>query len=256
MENPEPKSESIGTSHKVLAWLVHLYTASGILWGVLTLHAIIEKRLGDVYFWMLTAVVVDATDGFLARKFRVKEVLPSVDGTLLDNIVDYLNWSFIPAVFLWLSGWLVGPSWLWCSLLLVCSAFAFVHSDAKVVDEGFFRGFPSYWNIGAFFVDLTYLELGPSQSGVGGVIVTSAVVILSLLSVVPVYFVYPTRAIRWRPFFVGGSALWTVHCAVMIGFYPHVPSWLYWSSLVYPTAYLLTSFAWTPGVHRRVRERM
>ena len=174
------------------AWAVHIYTASGVLWALLTLSAIFDQRTSDVYLWMFIAVIVDATDGYLARKFRVKEVLPHIDGALLDNVVDYLNWSFIPAVFLWFSGWLTAPGILWAGCILICSAFAFVHTDAKVVEQGYFRGFPSYWNIYAFLCDVTIRTFDSSDTSQVSLVVTSILVFFCVLSVLPVYFVYPT----------------------------------------------------------------
>ena len=239
-------------SEKAAAWAVHIFTASGVLWGLLALSAIFDGRTIDAYLWMFIAVMVDAVDGFLARKFRVKAVVPQIDGALLDNVVDYLNWSFIPAIFLWRSGWLLEPGIFWAGCILMCSAFAFVHTDAKVIAHGYFRGFPSYWNIFAFLCDVTIRSLGSAMPDHISLVVTSLLVLFCILSVLPVYFVYPTRVVRWKPFFTWGSGIWTVQCGVMVLMYPDIPQWLFFSSLIFPSIYLLLGVLWTPRVHREI----
>ena len=82
---------------------------------------------------MIVAAFVDSTDGPLARAVNVKRRVPEVDGALLDNIVDYLTWTFVPVILLWQSDWLTEPAWLWCSMALLGSAFAF----GRLLSEGF-----------------------------------------------------------------------------------------------------------------------
>ncbi|MBV70820.1 MAG: hypothetical protein CMH52_05670 [Myxococcales bacterium] len=237
------------------AWAVHLFTASGVIWAFLSLDAIISGRISDAYLWMLIAVIVDATDGVLARACRVKDVLPHIDGALLDNIVDYLNWTFIPVVFFFYSGWLMEPKWLFSACILLSSAFAFVHSGAKSVELGFFRGFPSYWNIGVFFTDISLRQFDVVVGPSGSPIITSIVILFCLLSVLPIYFIYPSRAVRWANFFKIGSLIWTIQIGLLVVYFPTIPSWLYLSSLIFPAAYLCISFAWTPSVIRQLKSR-
>ena len=85
---------------KALAWVAHLFTATGAIWGLLAILAITDSRWIEAFIWMGLAVFVDAFDGIAARRVRVKEVLPGFDGALLDNILDYLNYVFVPAYFL------------------------------------------------------------------------------------------------------------------------------------------------------------
>ena len=103
----EPLSPPEPASYATIAraYAVHLYTATGLLWGLLTAAAIGQEQYRSAFLWMTLAVVVDATDGFLAQRCRVKEVLPHVDGRKIDDIVDYLNYTFLPVL---LSGGPVG----------------------------------------------------------------------------------------------------------------------------------------------------
>src|SRR5215831_3608250 len=86
--------------HKAAAWAVHAYTASGAVAGFLVLQAAFDKQARAAFFWMLVAVLIDATDGTLARAVRIKQVLPWFDGAKLDDIVDYFTFVIAPVVFL------------------------------------------------------------------------------------------------------------------------------------------------------------
>src|SRR4030095_5290852 len=86
---------------KVAAWATHLFTASGAIWGLLAILAITNEQWVLAFAWMGVSVFVDSFDGVLARRVRVKSVLPNFDGALLDNMIDFLNYVFVPAYFLY-----------------------------------------------------------------------------------------------------------------------------------------------------------
>jgi phosphatidylcholine synthase len=134
------------------------------------------------------------------------------------------------------AGWLPQPSWLWVSIPLVASVFAFVHTGAKEELNGFFRGFPSYWNVFAFYTAIWLAGLGQ------GVVLAFALA-LSVLSVLPIRFVYPNRAPRWRVLFVGGGVIWLLVIAAILCYYPKssIPAGLLWLSAVYPAFYVAAS---------------
>src|SRR5574340_1545011 len=128
-----------------LAWTAHLYTASGAVAGLLAALAIVEDRYRGAFAWMAVSVLIDASDGWWARFVRVREVTPTFDGTLLDNIVDFVTYVFVPALFVvWAR--LVPPPWgiPVGAVMLLASGVGFCRSDAKSSDH-FFTGFPSYW---------------------------------------------------------------------------------------------------------------
>ena len=220
---------------KCLAYSVHLYTASGAVVGLLIAASIMAADYRAAFLWMLVAVTIDMTDGALARHFRVKEVVPDIDGRTLDDLVDYLNYTFLPVWLMWRAEWLPEPRWLWCGMIVVSSLFGFAHGGAKEETRGFFRGFPSYWNIFAFYVDIAFRHFG---SGV----VLGLVVFLSLLTVLPVRFVYPNRPPCWRGFFLGGALAWMVLVLYMLLRPPVDPlDWAVWVSFVYPVLYVILS---------------
>jgi phosphatidylcholine synthase len=183
---------------------------------------------------MTIAIFVDSTDGALARLVRINDSAPRIDGRRLDDIVDYLNYTVMPLIMVWHAGWLPSPAWLWTAFPLIASLMAFCNTGAKEDDEGFFVGFPSYWNVFAFYTALCFRHGGP-------VVVLAIMLVLSLLSVVPVRFVYPTKAPRWRSVFVVGALAWMVICLSILMVYPDVPWWLVITSLVYPTGYVVLS---------------
>lgn len=230
---------------KAAAWFVHLYTASGIIVALFALEAIYLRDYGTAYIWFAVAVWIDGSDGPMARRFRVKEVLPSINGGLLDNIVDYITWSFLPIVLLWRSGWLPEPVDLWCIIALLASLYAFVHNSAKITTEAMFRGFPSYWNFFVVSVDLVLRHYGPWA-------VAIATLALSVLSVLPIYFLYPNRlkGKEWWFHFVTGLSWFCVFVATVV-LYPDMPRWMVWASFSYPIIYFVHSLMKNKGMHQK-----
>ena len=232
-------------STRILCWLVHLYTASGVVVAMMTLNAGLQGDYPRTFLLMVLAVLIDATDGPLARRFNVKENVPQIDGRKLDDIADYANYTFVPLVLLPHAGWLPEPGWLWAGIALVASLFTFAHCGAKENDAGFFRGFPSYWNIVFFYVAVVIRH-------VGGGVVLAVIMGLSVLSVLPVRFVYPNRAPRWKPAFVYGGYLWMVTLFGLIWQYPNCDGTLLGLSLVYPACYVVASW-YLAAANRRLK---
>jgi phosphatidylcholine synthase len=221
------------TRDQIICWFIHLYTALGSVVALLTLHAGINENYRLAFAWMIVAVLIDATDGPLARRYDIRAVVPQIDGSKLDDISDYANYTLVPIVLLSRADWLPEPKLLWAGIPLVASLFTFAHTRAK--EKGFFRGFPSYWNIVVFYVAVLLHRFG---SGV----VLATILGLSVLSVMPVKFVYPNRAPRFYAFFIWGGLVWLVMLCGLIWQYPYVSNWLVGISLVYPVAYVVLSF--------------
>jgi len=170
--------------YKMLAASVHLFTAVGSVIGLLGLAACSRGDWRTVFILMILTVLIDSADGSLARKFQVKELLPQIDGALMDNLVDFVNYSLLPAFVLLQSSLLPGQfRLLGASLVLLSSCYQFSQTNAKT-DDHFFRGFPSYWNLLVIYLAL----LGTHST-------TSllAVAVCTILTFVPIYYVYPSR---------------------------------------------------------------
>ena len=182
-------------------YLVHLYTTSTLLFGILAVQWILEGRYQLALLGMAITVLIDATDGALARKYRVAQTVPNIDGALLDNIVDFVSYVFLPVLFLLHTGLLLQPAWAFATLLAFSSAYGFSRTSAKQSDEGFFVGFPSYWNVVVFYAYL--MDLSPA--------LTSALVVgLSLLVFTDVRFLYVTRLRRGRLLHLALGGAWGV----------------------------------------------
>lgn len=213
---------------------VHVYTATGAVLALLIVLAAIEGEVARALWLGLAALVIDGTDGMLARRFRVKERIPLFDGATLDNIVDYLTYVFAPVVLLLQGGYLPAGSTgtLVAAIPLVASAYQFCRVDAKAepgTEDHFFRGFPSYWNVVAFYA--IALDLGPGT-------VSAIVVICALLVPVPIGYLYPSRTRDFRPLTLALSAVWLLAYAVIVAQLPDPhPFWLA-LSLVYIAYYL------------------
>ena len=218
---------------RVAAWGVHLLTASGAVVGVWCLAAIHEGHYRRAFAGMMLAVLIDAVDGPLARVAKVKEVLPMFDGSKLDDLVDYLNYVVVPVVFMHSAHLLPLGGSLWILMLpLVASAYRFCHTSAKTPDH-FFTGFPSYWNILAF-----YLYAGRTPLWFN----SAFIVFASIMVLVPIRYVYPGRTQSLRPVTIGLGILWGVVLVVILWQLPDPsPSLVAWS-LLYPAYYTTLSF--------------
>lgn len=217
----------------MLAWIAHLYTASGALFAFLAALAVIEFDYRAAFFWLGVQMIVDATDGVLARALRVSERLPWFNGAKLDDIVDYLCYVFVPALIVW-RAILVPDAWTMSVVgaMLLSSAYGFNRADAKSPDH-FFTGFPSYWNIGVFYMLVLRL---PDR--VNGVILLA----LAVMVFVPIRYVYPSRTPVLRRLTNVLGAIWGVLIGVMLWQYPAVSPPVLWASLVFPVYYFGLSF--------------
>ena len=199
---------------------------------MLALLIVIAAMDGAVHraLWLsLAALVIDGTDGMLARKLRVSETIPGFDGARLDDIVDYLTYAFAPMVLLWTGDFLpdgpAGP--VLAALPLLASNYQFCRTDAKTADH-FFLGFPSYWNVVAFYA--VVLGLGPTTTGV-------ILAVCSLLVFIPIRYLYPSRTKAFRSLNLLFTAVWLAMYAVLLVQSPDPRAWAVVLSLAYLVYY-------------------
>ena len=220
----------------LLAWGTHLFTASGAIWCLLAIKASIEDRWTEAFAWLVLAVFVDSVDGALARWMGVKDVLPKFDGTLLDNLIDYVSYVIVPAFFLDRAPLLPAPfSFPAASGIALASAYQFCQTGAKTPDH-YFKGFPSYWNVTVLY--LLALKFDP---WINLVIIAT----LTVLIFVPIKYLYPSRTPRFRKLTVTLTSLWGVMALVIIWQLPDPEPWLTWSSLAYVVYYFAMSLVLT-----------
>ena len=215
------------------AWLVHLYTALGAVVAVAAILLIDRDQFQEAFWLMALAVVIDATDGTLARAARVKDLIPWFDGDRLEDIVDYANYVIVPCLFLLRANLLPRDDSIWLAALpLLASLYGFCQKEAKTSDN-FFLGFPSYWNIVAF-----YLYVLQSPAWVNGFVI----IILSILVFVPIRYVYPSRSPMYRSWTNTFGVLWAISVLSMIYLVPEPPRALVFASLAFPAYYTALSF--------------
>ena len=225
----------------MIAWLAHLYTASGAVLAFLAARAVIDHDYRTAFFWLGVQIFVDATDGLLARALRVHERLPSFNGAKLDDIVDYLSYVFVPALFVWRAG-LVPDAWTLAVAggMLLSSAYGFNSAGAKTADH-FFTGFPSYWNIVVFYLLIARL---PATAN------AAILLVLAFFVFVPIRYLYPSRTpvLVWPTNIL--AAIWGVLMLLILWRYPAVSRPLFLASLVFPLYYVVVSLV----LHLRRRE--
>lgn len=224
---------TVGKRSLVPALLVHCYTAVGVVLALYMVQWSYDGRVRDVLWLFLVAMVIDGTDGFLARRFKVKVVTPWFDGALLDNIVDFITYAFAPMLLLWANGYLPGGrlGGAIAAIPVLASCYQFCRSDAKT-DDHFFMGFPSYWNILAFYA--VVFSLSPTT-------VTVLTLVLAVLVFVPVKYIYPSRtAFLWTAN-MSLATLWLGLYGVITADLPDPSALLVWLSLAYVAYYLALS---------------
>ena len=227
----------------VLPWLAHVYTALGAGTALAATLAVVDGDFRTAFLWLIAAVVIDATDGTLARALRVKERLPSFDGAALDNLVDYLTYVFVPVLLMLRAGLLpAGPAGSAVGVaVLLASAYGFNRGDAKVVTtDHFFTGWPSYWNILALYLYLW--RLSPAANA-------GILLVLAILVLVPIRYVYPSRTVTLRvPTLILG-AVWGILVLVVVWRLPATDGPWFALSHVSPIYYYALSL-WLHGRDR------
>jgi phosphatidylcholine synthase len=229
-------AHSFSPARIAAAWGVHAFTASGAVVGAVALVAIAAGDLARAALLLLVGLVIDSVDGTLARRVGVARVLPHVDGRRLDDIVDYLNYVIVPAVFLVAAGSVA--HWSWAALPVLASAYGFAQTEAKTQDD-FFLGWPSYWNVVAL-----YLWLLDISAAAG----TAWVCLFSVLVFVPIKYVYPSRMPVLRRSTNALAGAWIlVLCAAVV--WPERGRALRLAelSLVFPAWYVILSL-WLGGL--------
>ncbi len=177
------------SSEKLRAWCVHIFTMSGAVCGFLALVNITMGDQRDAIWWLIVALIIDGVDGTLARKFKVTEHLPDVDGATIDNIVDYFTYVIIPAYYIWWFN-VVPEGWATPAAIAILMSSQYHFSDLRhKTHDNYFRGFPALWNLVIF----GFYVFEPSA-----VMALVIIFLLSLATFVPMKFVHPFRVERLR----------------------------------------------------------
>jgi phosphatidylcholine synthase len=227
---------------KILAWCVHLYTALGLV-AAAGIAVMIVRGGEESFRWafalMFAATIIDSSDGWLARKARVKDVLPGFDGRTLDDLIDFQTYTSLPLLLLWRAGILSdGLEWL-LLLPLLASAYGFSQSEVKT-DDGFFLGFPSYWNIVAFYL----YELQPPVW-----FSISVIIFFAVMTFVPARYLYASQGGPFVRVMIAGGIIWAALLVLILLRVTSDTKSLALISLFYPITYL--GLSWAVSVRRR-----
>jgi len=186
---------------RLKALSVHLLTASGAVLSMFAMLAAVEEKWSLMFLWLVLALIVDGVDGPLARRYDTPHNFPIYDGVLMDLIVDYLTYVFIPAYALFKSGMLSG--WTgWLAIIAICygSVIYFADTRMKTKDKSF-SGFPACWNM----VVLVLFAIAPAPW-----VILLTVVLLTVSMFLRLKFVHPTRTKRWRNITLPMSLAWVI----------------------------------------------
>ncbi|SMH52751.1 phosphatidylcholine/phosphatidylserine synthase [Maritimibacter sp. HL-12] len=211
------------------ALFVHLFTAIGAVFAMLAMLAAVEEKWGLMYVWLVVAFIVDGIDGPLARRYDVKTHANQINGVLMDLIIDYLTYVFIPAYALFKSGLL--PGWTgWIAIIVITYASVVYFSDNRMkTKDNSFAGFPGCWNM----LVIVIFAIQPDFWITLGLVVALAVAMFT-----PLKFIHPVRTQRWRAVSLPVAMAWTGFAgwAAWVDFHPE--SWAHWG-LVLTSLYLL-----------------
>ena len=186
---------------RIKALSVHYLTATGAVFAMLAMLAAVDARWDLMFLWLVVAFFVDGIDGPLARKYNVKKNAPEYDGVLLDLIIDYLTYVFIPAYALFKSGLFNGwTGWVAIIIITFTSALYFADTRMKTKDNSF-AGFPGCWNMFAVVIFATHPNF---------YIILALVIILAASMFFPLKFIHPVRTERWRNISLPIALIWTV----------------------------------------------
>jgi phosphatidylcholine synthase len=244
-----PPQERPTVGQKIAAYAVHAFTASGVVMALLAADEVASPAPQPklVFLYLAIQVLIDALDGPMARAVHIKTRAARIDGRTIDDIVDYLTYTFIPLLLVWRMGWVPAPGGWWVAPAMVASLFGFANTAAKDEKSGFFLGFPSYWNIVAFYVGIWHALFGAAGAWTNAAVI----IVLTVLTVLPVRFIYPNLAPRpWKLPVMVGAAVWLVLLGWMGKDYPLPAQWLMWTSLIYPGFYVALS-VWLDVSERR-----
>lgn len=220
---------------KILAYSVHLLTASGLVWGYLAIQAMATGEWRKVLMLMVLTILIDGFDGTLARLVDVKKNAGNIDGTLLDNIVDYFNYVIVAVFFIHYAKLVPNALEIPISFMIILtSLYQFSQVNAKSMggDEHFFLGFPDYWNIAVMYMFV--MKVSPAVNA-------SLLIAFGILIFVPIKYLYPSRDTRNKKLTMSLTVLYALVGCWAVWSYPKLPVWVIYMSMVYLSYYLYIS---------------
>ena len=192
---------------KAPSYLVHIFTALGVVFGFLALLATVDGKIPEAFLWLAAALFVDGVDGTLARAVNVNQNTPEIDGAILDNIIDYLNYVVVPVLIFYSLGMAPEPYLLLsCVAILLVSCFTFTNTNIKT-DDFYFSGFPAIWNILVLYFYI--LESSEFTNFL-------FVILFCVLTFIPFKYVHPFRVVEFRKITLMMTSIWMITTTILL----------------------------------------
>jgi phosphatidylcholine synthase len=191
IEEEADRQAAMRPTVRARAFAVHVFTALGAGFALMALLEAVRGHWPGMFGWLGVALLVDALDGPLARRLRIAQVLPNWSGETLDLVVDFTTYVFVPAYAIAASGFLVPHLAPLIGIAVVVSGALYFADMRMKTDDNHFRGFPTLWNIAAFYLFL----LRPSPW-----IASLAIALLVIATFLPIHVMHPVRVRRFRTF--------------------------------------------------------
>jgi len=208
---------------KIMAWSVHIFTASGICSAFMAILAVADHKWVEAFWWLLLCQLIDGVDGGFARLFRVKEVLPKMNGGTIDNVIDFVTYAVIPAYFFYEAELVSEVLNLPLTFLILLVSAIYYGKEGMVSEDNYFIGFPVIWNIAVFFMFFVF-HVSPFWN-------TVYIITLCILHFVPIKFVYPSRASKqFWPTLIATINLFVALIMILFN-YPETTIWNYLAEL-------------------------
>ena len=193
--------------NKAPSYLVHIFTALGVVFGFLALLATVDGKIPEAFLWLAAALFVDGVDGTLARAVNVNQNTPEIDGAILDNIIDYLNYVVVPVFIFYSLGMAPEPYLLLsCVAILLVSCFTFTNTNIKT-DDFYFSGFPAIWNIVVLYFYI--LESSEFTNFI-------FVILFCVLTFIPFKYVHPFRVVEFRKITLMMTLIWMITTTILL----------------------------------------
>src|ERR1700736_5953777 len=189
MDQTNQQAHSVSPLARAAAFSVHLFTALGAGLALVALLEAVREHWPAMFAWLGAALVVDALDGPIARRLDVARLQPNWSGEVLDLVVDFVTYVFVPAYAITASGLLLPPTAALLGVGIAMSGALYFADRRMKSEDNHFRGFPGLWNVAAFYLFL--LHPPPAISSLG----TIALIVSTFL---PFRVLHPISVARLR----------------------------------------------------------
>lgn len=205
---------------KLLAWAVHVFTASGLILCFFSLVALSQADYRMAFIWLYSALIVDGFDGMMARAAKVTKYLPTIHGKIMDHLIDFISYAFLPAYFFYVSG-LLPDAWKWAGAgIILISSILYYAKEGMVSSDYYFVGFPVLWNLVGFYL-LFVFHFAPETNLI-------LIVVFGILHFVPLKYAYPSRMLGFRKLAWVLTLSGLISAAIVIWGYPQEYPLLQW----------------------------